>query len=234
MNPIAWVGNTEFWKKRQSTDPKFAMALCEEAVLETAFSPVYRGLLRLSKDAAIACTDRTVLRARLPAQLSPRYSIIGFPSTDGRFVVKNVASCAGSGVHVFGPTQYTEALNHWTDRMHNEIVIEEFLEGPQYQLDGFVLNNTPYFFNTLHQIWRDNKIEQYIRDNFGLIGLRRAAEHAIKAVGLNNSPFCIEFRAGTDELWKVIDMHARLGEDFGLPEIMADRYPLDIIEGAAS
>ena len=63
-----------------------------------------------------------------------------------------------------------------------------------------------------------------------------AARAAIKAVGIDDAPFCLEMRYDRRLRgeWKLIEIHSRLGEDPGLAALMSDEDPLAVIERACA
>ena len=114
-------------------------------------------------------------------------------------------------------------------------VVEERIEGPQYELDGFVVGGEVGYFSALLQHWNEagDKILAYERLAPPHDGWLDAALGAVKAVGIDDAPFCVELRYDTGRRqWKVIEIHARLGEDPGLPDLMSDVNPLHVIERA--
>jgi hypothetical protein len=57
----------------------------------------------------------------------------------------------------------------------------------------------------------------------------------VRAVGIDDAPFCIEMRHDRRRGgWKLIEIHARLGEDPGLAAFMSDEDPLEVIERACA
>ena len=233
---IHWIGNTEFWNTPPvAKEPAFAMALCEEAVLQTAFSPLFANLRRLSPLAALNCTSRYHTRVALDgspwAHLNPRWAPL--PAWYDRGVVKAPASCSNAGVFHVRTNPYAEQLKLYLEKP--PAIIEEFVDGWQWEQDGFVLANQAYFFNPLLQVWEENRIVEYRKPKAGVpvpLGLQDAVQQVLSAVQLTDSPFCVELRASPSG-WKLIEVHARLGEDVGLPELLADKDPLKIIEEVA-
>lgn len=226
---IWWVGETDTWKvPNKPKNPQYVMPLVEEEVLPVAFSDEYAGPVRLSKTAAINCTSRLAQRVALSTtDLNPVWEPIRITSG----VIKYPASCHNNGVHFVNNTEHLELLKSHAPELAEFGVAEEFLTGDAYELDGVIVQNKIHFFHVIKQVWNkeNNQILEYRRSP-NITGIHYSAEKAIQAVGLDNSCFCIEFRQHKST-WKIIEIHARLGEDSGLAEVMSDKYPLDFING---
>ncbi len=225
---IWWVGESDNWKIPDKPErPLFSMPLVEEEVLPVAFSNEYADTIRLSKTAAINCTSRLAQRVALSSTgLNPVWE----PIKIRRGVIKYPASCHNNGVHFIKNTEHMELLAAYAPELADMGVVESFLQGDPYEIDGAIIGGKVHFLNSIQQIWNEDKdtILEYRRTS--VTGIHYAAEQAIRAVGLDNSPFCIEFRLHECQ-WKVIEVHARLGEDSNLPSVMSDIYPLDFING---
>jgi hypothetical protein len=225
---IWWVGESNNWNAPVKPEkPLFAMALVEEEVLPVAFSNEYAGTTRLSKSAAINCTSRLAQRVALASTgLNPRWE----PIKIHQGVLKYPASCHNNGVHFIKRTEHMELLAAYVPELAEFGVAESFLHGDPYEIDGVIIGGKIHFFHVIRQIWNEENdgILEYRRVE--VTGIHYAAEQALRAVGLDNSPFCIEFRLHECQ-WRVIEVHARLGEDPGLPTVMSDIYPLDFISG---
>ncbi len=238
MSVIQRVGNTEFWEKPRCPDqPLFAMPICEEAVLETAFSPVYAGLRRLSKDAASNCVSRYRMRRILPDKLNPRWQKLPWPD-DERIIIKDAASCANSGVWQIARNDYAKHYLKYAFGDDGYRIIEEFIPGNQWEQDGFIIGGRIHFFKTLRQSWDREGRRICAYHNETLVDMQslvtEAAEEAVRAVGLDDCPFCVEIRFDTEAQPKIIEIAARLGEDHGLPDLLnPDEYPLSVVERCA-
>lgn len=229
---ILWVGEADHWSSPRAPErPAFAMPLCEESVLETAFNHSFSGLRRLSKNAALACVSRYCQRRALERgapDLNPGWApITKWPK--GRAVVKAPASCLASGVRILDEDFYVRELLLYAPKAAIGVV-EEFVEGPQWELDGFVIGGEFRAFRHLLQHWSDGRIVHY-EPSFAE-GLENAVKRAIRAVGLDECPFCAEMRLSA-EGWKVVELHARLGEDKDLAAAMWPTCPLNVIESFA-
>jgi hypothetical protein len=227
---VQWVGESDYWFASEcQDDPHFIMPLCEDAVLEVA--TMQTRARKLSLRAAINCTSRLALRVALAAtELNPPWRPLEW---HGPSVVKAPASCASLGVRFLPTSWYISALSRVAPDLARFGVIEERVEGPQYELDGFVLGGRAEYFSPLLQHWNDagDKILGYERHEPTDGQWLQAALAAIKAVGIDDAPFCVEMRYDTwRNQWKIIEVHARLGEDPGLPALMSDEDPLQVIE----
>lgn len=233
MSKIYWVGNSSVWlKPRVPEKPEYAMPLVEEAVLETAFSPVFAGLKRLSQDAAIACISKRVQRERLePTGLNPMWKAFDWP--DKPSVLKTSASWENLGITFNTISEPMHYLNEYAPELLRKGVIEERVEGHHFQVDGFVLDGKIYQFNVLRQIWNKDHSKILKYSSHGVEPeIRSQVDVAIDAIGLDNSPFCVELITSWDHRkdW-IIEVNARLGEDTRLPDIICGgEDPLKKIE----
>lgn len=236
-NQIHWVGNSEVFGAKPRTDaPKFAMPLVEETVLETAFSPLYASLRRLSQKAAVNTGSKFALRAALQenpatAGLNPGWAAIAFLP-----VIKAPVSALGLGVRVFKQhNEYLDALRLYAPEYAFAGVSEEFIEGEWWEANGFVVGGKVSFLPLVCQERRRQQ-EQRIAGYSLVTRFTDIAEElayhstqAVHALGLDDCPFCFEFcRSARTEEVKLIDAHARLGEDFRLLPLLND--PLSFAE----
>jgi hypothetical protein len=93
------------------------------------------------------------------------------------------------------------------------------------------------YFSPLLQQWNEagDRILAYQRQEPPDRHWVDAALAAVKAVGIDDAPFCLEMRYDRQRGgWKLIEIHARLGEDPGLPALMWDEDPLRVIERACA
>jgi hypothetical protein len=226
------MGTSEHWRPRP--DPgraRFTMALVEDAVLpvgalgdETRHVPLR---------AALNCSSRLALRVALSTTgLNPEWWPYRFGGSSTRRVVKAPSSALGSGVRHFGDLiEEVAILERHAPELAQFGVVEQLVDGEQYEADGFVLGGQATFFHPLHQSWCHGRIRAYERCH-PPEGFHEAVEAALRATGVDDAPFCAEMKHH-DGRWFLIDLHARLGEDPGLDEVMWDRPVLDVIEEAA-
>ena len=214
---IYWIGNSENWDKPKHPEvgnpmEVYAFPLVEETVLEVAFSPVYVRYQRLSRQAAINCTSRFALRSALAPELNPKWN--SWPFGHG-IVVKASASCQNQGIGFALPNEYSHRLIQYDRIAGNNGVVEEYIPGPQYEADGVVIGGKVHLLAWVWQEGTDEKIEHYVkRDRAD--APTEVIEEVVHTLGLDNCPFCFEMkRALPPEVggWKIIDAHARLGED---------------------
>jgi len=223
---IYWIGNSENWDKPihptsgSVMDESYAFPLVEEAVLETAFSPVYVRCKHLSPMAAINCTSRRALRTMLPDELNPQWETIPFLFLDG-LVVKAPASCQNQGIGFALPNEYSRRLAQYDPSWADRGIVEQYIPGPQYEADGVVIEGKVHLLAWTLQEGENGKIVRYnpMRDKDGPMLPEAPTEiikTVVKALGLDNCPFCFEMKYTIDTgktQWKIIDAHARLGED---------------------
>jgi hypothetical protein len=231
---VQWIGESDYWVAPECLgEPEFIMPLSEDAVLEVA--SMQTTARKLSLQAAINCTSRLALRVALASTgLNPCWHPLEWP---GPSVVKAPASCASLGVRFLPSNWYIAALAQVAPDLARFGVMEERIEGPQYELDGFVIGGRIEYFSPLLQHWNEagDKILGYQRQEPPTRDWVGAALAAVKAVGIDDAPFCLEMRYDRRcGGWKLIEIHARLGEDPGLPALMSDEDPLRMIERACA
>jgi len=230
---VQWVGDSDYWVAPECRgDPEFIMPLSEDSVLEVA--RLQTTARKLSLQAAINCTSRLALRVALATTgLNPCWHPLEWP---GPSVAKAPASCASLGVRFLAANWYIAALAQVAPDLARFGVIEERIEGPQYELDGFVVGGRIEYFCPLLQHWNEagDKILAYERREPPDRDWVSAALAAVRAVGIDDAPFCLEMRHDRRGGWQLIEIHARLGEDPGLPALMSDEDPLRVIERACA
>jgi len=219
---IYWIGNSENWDKPAHPlgDPEhrpFVFPLVEEVVLEVAFSKLYVPFKRLSREAAINCTSRLALRKALrkaDGELNPEWlcptKVTG--PFDG-LVVKAPASCQNQGIGFAVPNEYSRRLAQYDPEMAAHGVVEQYIPGPQYEADGIVIEGKVRLLAWTRQEGDNGKIVRYVPLIYPILpeAPTEVIETAVKALGLDNCPFCFEMKRQGNQ-WKVIDAHARLGE----------------------
>jgi len=223
---IYWIGNSENWDKPRHPEvgnpmKVYAFPLVEETVLEVAFSPVYVRYQRLSREAAINCTSRFALRSALPHELNPKW--VDWHGFGDGLVVKAPASCQNQGIGFALPNEYSRRLMQYDRIVGNIGVLEQYIPGPQYEADGVVIDGKVHLLAWSEQEGKNGKIVEYVQIDEGEYGLQapgEVIEQVVKALGLDNCPFCFEMKLVEDygeetrsAQWKIIDAHARLGED---------------------
>src|SRR5438874_4756330 len=234
MSSVQWVGESDYWVAPECLgEPEFIMPLSEDSVLEVASRKT--PARKLSLQAAINCTSRLALRVALATTgLNPCWHPLELP---GASVVKTPASCASLGVRFLPTNWYIATLAQVAPDLARFGVMEERIEGPQYELDGFVVGGRIEYFSPLLQHWNEagDKILAYERQEPADRDWLGAVLAAVKAVGLDDAPFCLEMRYDRRRGgWKLIEIHARLGEDPGLPALMSDEDALRMIERACA
>lgn len=232
MGIIKWLGESENWKVPECEGhAHFVMPLVERWVLDVA--NLEGSVRKLALQAGLNCTSRLALRTALAStDLNPRWSPWEW---HGSSVIKAPASAANLGVRFLETNEYIKYLEVLAPDLARFGIIEAFVDGPQYEVDGYVLGGDISCFCCLFQHWNSafDRILAYERKEPPFAGWREAVVTAVKRVGIDDCPFCVEMRYDLRlNQWKVIEIHARLGEDPGLPELMSDDYPLMVIEQA--
>jgi hypothetical protein len=209
------------------------MPVSEDSVLEVA--RMQTTARKLSLQAALNCTSRLALRVALASTgLNPTWHPFEWP---GPAAVKAPASCANLGVRFLPANWYIATLAQIAPDLARFGVIEERIEGPQYELDGFVVGGRIEHFHPLLQHWNEagDKILHYERREPPDRDWLAAARAAVQATGIDDAPFCLEMRQDRRTgNWRLIEIHARLGEDPGLAAMMSDESPLEVIERACA
>jgi hypothetical protein len=235
-NGIVWVGRNEsrYWPRQpEPCWAAVAMPLTEAMVLRTAFDAKYDHLRRLSPAAALACTSRLAQRVALASTgFNPRWQ----PCPWQPGVVKAPVSVENTGVGYLRANWYTRNLKRYAPELASMGVVEEWVEGEAWELDGYIVNGRLGWFWPLQQHWtRDQtKIRKYhrARSFAGPSELRDATAEVVRTLGLADSCFCSEWRL-TKRGWKLIEIQARLGQDEGLAALMVDSGdPLRVVEQA--
>ena len=232
MNIVQWVGESDHWTVPQCPEcPRFVMPLTERCVLSVA--TMVSPSRKLSLQAALNCTSRLALRVALAGTtLNPQWAPLQWP---GPSVVKAPASSANLGVRFLPPNEYIQHLQAVAPDLARFGVVEDFVNGPQYELDGYVIGGVAGCFHPLQQHWNDagDAILAYERKEPAGKEWVEAVLTGVRAVGINDAPFCVEFRKDLRrDQWKIIELHARLGEDPGLAELMSDEDPISLVERA--
>jgi hypothetical protein len=233
-SPVRWVGESDYWSAPEcSGEPAFIMPLSEDSVLEVA--RMQTAARKLSLQAALNCSSRLAMRVALAStRLNPVWHPLEWP---GPAAVKAPASCANLGVRFLPANWYIRTLAEVAPDLARFGVIEERIEGPQYELDGFVIGGRIEHFAPLLQHWNEagDRILRYERQQPPDRDWLPAARAAVRAAGIDDAPFCLEMRHDRRSgSWKLIEIHARLGEDPGLAALMSDEDPLHVIERACA
>ena len=184
---------------------------------------------------AIICTDRLSQRRALEKTgLNPEYLIyrdrgildelktFNFP-----VVLKKPASARSEGVRIvydredlenLWKSDFDRLVTRQMNRLYQigfrpdyDFLIEEFIEGEAWEVDGVSREKAAFVFRPLKQIWVPGFITEYqaLTPPPGLID---AAIKAVEACGIKWSGWCVELK-GSANNWKVIEVNARLGED---------------------
>lgn len=184
-------------------------------------------LKKASLRATFACTSRLALRVALSATgLNPQWQPM--PWQPG--VVKAPASSLNQGVRFLPTNEYVEALSKVNPELAKIGVLEEYIQGESWELDGCVIDGNIKFFHPIRQKWNEENTKILRYERLTAPGIGVAVRKAVIAIGLNNSPFCAELRFTPRGNWKIIEIHCRLGEDAKLAAAMWDCDPLVQIE----
>ncbi len=227
LSKILWIGTSDVFTSKEANAYQYVMPLVEEEVLCVAFSEQYKGLKRLSKNAAINCTSRLALKVALSwTEYNPKWHPIRWLPG----VIKASASTYNDGVRFIRSIETVQLLKMYCKELVEFGVIEEFVEGDHYEIDGFQNDSVTHILGIWQQLCNKNntKIKKYkeMLNHNPPKGMDNCLRETLAAVGINNAPFCIEMIYGIQG-WKVIDVHARLGED---KRLWGNRNPIQEIE----
>lgn len=218
-------------------DPRLIIPLSEDAVVPVALAGAHLGPERcrtVPKAAALAVTHRLALRRALePHGLNPPWSRWGQPLPSGPpWVVKSDSSWLSLGVEVIEADTDLEAaqarvsrkaylardrLVPWMiDDLEFSGLYESFVEGPQFCVSGIVREDVEHVFAPIRQVWDLQRrfIFRYELATEHMADLETVGVVAARALGLRWCAFNFEVR-GVPGSWRVLDAHARLGEDDG-------------------
>lgn len=185
--------------------------LTEESVMLAGIVNQERRLGGLHRQSALACVDRKTQRELLPDDLSPRSAFLPYATP---LVAKARSSSLAEGVGVLRHT-FSEQLRRLVPDIREGIVLEEYISGPQYEVNAVVgrVGSILRVFSTLRQEWDESagrilsyEIETRPPCDVGYLCQRVANSLGLRSCGLN-----IEFRMRGDAP-VVIEVHCRVGE----------------------
>ena len=226
---IGWVGSSDCFHKPDppSLAPTCYMALTEEAVFETARLNELNDTRGIRMRQALACTSKLLQRCLLDhTGLNPHWHPIHVPPG----YAKVGASAANCGVHKFQKHWYIENLYRHAPNLAHFGVWEKQLSEESFVVDGYVCGGQVYNWSPLRCHWENDRIVWYEKTKEP--GLWDKSNVVVDALGLDWTPFCIEYRRDQAGDWKVVEAHCRLGEDYGYEELLGDGRPLQAITKA--
>lgn len=226
-DPAGAADVLEAWARHLGSE--VLVPLVEEAVLPCGVATSRLGLARgIDTDIARRATDRRWQREALPSDLSPAWVPDDPRGFDFPLVVKAPASTLSRGVRVVdspaGLRRASASLDRrYADRLcavrlrpDYEVLFEAFVPGEQWEVGGVLRKRrTHTMFRPLRHVWNRpaGAITDYVSGPAPR-GLMDAALLAVEALGLRDCGFCVELR-GEPGAWKVVEVHARTGEDDG-------------------
>lgn len=216
--------------------PARIVPMSEESVLAVAAANEKLGIAEgLSLEAAARTVSRLLLREQLDRRaphLNPRWSV-DIPAWNGPTYVKAMASTGSIGV-LKSPSAKAQDLKAMAERvqasayiqvywaatagLRRAVTFEEPVPGTQHCISGICRDGVSKVFHPVEQTWNaDGRvIVRYKKAKEDVLeGLREVAIEAAEALGLAWCGFNFEVRSDDAGQWKVIDAHARLGEDVG-------------------
>ena len=224
---IYWAGEAGVWERPDRQDlanATYVFSASEDAVWTTATMGRYDAKRRLSRTAALRCTQRLLQRAALEGTgLNPQWCPTYLPHQ----VVKAHQSCENSRVRFFPTTDADGDLFQAMPHLFGWGVSEAFVHGEAIEVDGIIRDGTVQFLPVVRQHWNAtwDHVEGY--ELVRPLGYRTAVSRALRAIGLNQSAFCVELRRRGSE-WVVIEVHARFGEDDRLAACWGG-HPMEVL-----
>lgn len=195
--------------------------LCEEAVFAVALADA--GWM----PRALACTHRRV-QAELLGDLAPRWWLPhAYPLTGPPWWFKALASDMNRGV---GQVERAADLEHVGRRCRRGAaenldwlrhlgvdpeggIVQEHVPGPQHEITGVVGGvGQQLWFEPLGQAWDGTFIERYHPEPELHEEMAELGAEAVRRLGLSWCFVCLEARRAPTG-WKVIEVHARPGDD---------------------
>lgn len=209
-------------------------AMCEEAVLPVGYANTSLGLPGVDLELALSITNRYLLRQKIEAvghdAWNPFWRRLTLTEAQQEdypwlpIVLKAPSSTSSYGVKVL--KEHTQRLDlcveevgrqayPYVDRLKQfgspvVYMIEQYIEGDQFCVNGVSRNQTEHLFEVVKHQWTGDFITSY--QTVKNLKLQDMAQELADSLGLSWCGWNMEFR-GQDGEYKLIDLHARLGED---------------------
>jgi len=208
--------------------------LTEEAVLPCGAAASQLRLKGFNLGHAMLCSDRFLQRNTLPGNLNPDWKRNAEDLGPFRDVIyKAPAFTMSEGVSLEG----VEGFQHTPSRVRMRDlgfagepywICEELLTGPQWEVTGITRDKVVRTFRPLVQTW-DRPAGSVTRYRYGpaedAFDAIAVALQAVRALGLTWCAWNVELMKSPSQGWKVIEVHARPGED------TKHKYPALAAEG---
>lgn len=217
----------------KALDAKLVLPLTEEAVLACAIANTKTLKRGVHQGSGLVCVDR-FRQMEVLGDLGPESvaTILGQPFRFPCFV-KSRASTRSLGVMECPDNQSFRKIAGRVIRAScielgrleksnlakgnlNKVILQEKLNPPFYEVNGYCTSQIAGIFNVLKQEWSDRRVDRYslvseiVSQNATLL-----AKEAVTRVGLNWCGWNVELGTHSDGGLKVLEIHARLGEDWG-------------------
>ena len=118
------------------------------------------------------------------------------------------------------------------------VLVEEYMQGPEVSVEAIVVDGEPHILSITDKYItpRPYFVELAHCEPSQLDGetqeqIRRVAEQAIKAIGIENAPSHVEIKV-TEEGPKVVELAARLGGDFITSKLVPLSTGIDMVEAS--
>jgi len=179
---------------------------------------------------------------------SPTYKIYSIDEREIVFcnkfpiVVKPALSLVGkSGISV---VRSKEELNKSIDyaignTVNGKIIVEEFLEGPDISLVSFVTDGKLCSLCLLDEINKEKGdgiivgrgFKTHSKDeNDWMLQVQKISTEIISNFKIERSPFMVSFRANSNNVLKLMEVHLDLGGDLLIEELYPKVFPFDFLE----
>jgi hypothetical protein len=157
-------------------------------------------------------------------------------------VVKPALSLIGkSGISVVrSKEELNKSIDYAIDNTVNgKIIVEEFLEGPDISLVSFVTDGKLCSLCLLDEINEEKKdgaivgkgFKTHSKDeNDWMLQAHKISTEIISNFKIERSPFMVSFRANSNNVLKLMEVHLDLGGDLLIEEIYPKAFSFDFLE----
>jgi hypothetical protein len=157
-------------------------------------------------------------------------------------VVKPALSLVGkSGISIVRSKEdLKESIDYAIENTVNgKIIVEEFLEGPDISLVSFVTDGKLCSLCLLDEINKEQEdgtmagigFKTHSKDeNDWILQVRKISIEIISNFKIERSPFMVSFRANSNNVLKLMEVHLDLGGDLLIEEVYPSAFSFDFLE----
>ncbi len=204
----------------------------------------------ISYEGAVCATDKIAMRKRMKERGVPIPDFYEINDPAGfldvaermpeRFILKPADNAASRGVILIDKTKdpdMEEAYRYCTQYSRSGAALaEEFMEGPEVSVESFSVEGEPHIITITDKIVTEvpffvelGHTEPSRLTNDQQLDIRRVAEAAIRAIGMQNGPTHTEIKV-TPQGAKLVEIAARLGGDFITSRLVPLSTGVDMID----